>query len=128
MTIEYEDVTDVLRRVRLSGRLDVPGTQAISIKFTGLSATQAKRVVVDLTDITFLGSVGIRELITNAKALQQRTGKMVIFVGNNAMVAKTLETTGIDALIPLFTDLDPHGCNWHSVDRRTRICSIRVAN
>ena len=102
MTIEYEDVTDVLRRVRLSGRLDVPGTQAISIKFTGLSATQAKR----LTDITFLGSVGIRELITNAKALQQRTGKMVIFVGNNAMVAKTLETTGIDALIPLFTDLD----------------------
>ena len=66
----------------------------------------AKRVVVDLTDITFLGSVGIRELITNAKALQQRTGKMVIFVGNNAMVAKTLETTGIDALIPLFTDLD----------------------
>ena len=106
MTIEYEDVTDVLRRVRLSGRLDVPGTQAISIKFTGLSATQAKRVVVDLTDITFLGSVGIRELITNAKALQQRTGKMVIFVGNNAMVAKTLETTGIDALIRLFTDLD----------------------
>jgi anti-anti-sigma factor len=105
MTIEYEDVTDVLRRVRLSGRLDVPGTQAISIKFSGLSTPQSKRVVVDLTGITFLGSVGIRELITNAKSLQQRGGKMVIFVGDNVMVAKTLETTGIDALIPLFTDL-----------------------
>ena len=106
MTIEYEDVTDVLRRVRLSGRLDVPGTQAISIKFSGLSTAQSKRVVVDLTGITFLGSVGIRELITTAKSLQQRNGRMVIFVGDNAMVAKTLETTGIDALIPLFTDLD----------------------
>jgi anti-anti-sigma regulatory factor len=44
-------------------------------------------------------------LITNAKSLQQRGGKMVVFVGENVMVAKTLETTGIDALIPLFTDL-----------------------
>jgi hypothetical protein len=35
MTIEFDDVTDVLRRVRLTGRLDVPGTQAISIKFWG---------------------------------------------------------------------------------------------
>ena len=72
----------------------------------GLSTSQSKRVVVDLTGITFLGSVGIRELITNAKALQQRNGKMVIFVGENHMIAKALETTGIDALIPLFTDLD----------------------
>jgi anti-anti-sigma factor len=106
MTIEYEDVTDELRRVRISGRLDVPGTEAISIKFAGLSTPQAKRVVVDLTAVTFLGSVGIRELITNAKALQQRNGKMVVFVGDNVMVTKTLETTGIDALIPMFRDLD----------------------
>ena len=37
MTIEFDDVTDVLRRVRLTGRLDVPGTQAISIKFGAIN-------------------------------------------------------------------------------------------
>ena len=61
-------------------------------------------MVVDLTAVTFLASIGIRALITNAKALQQRGGKMVLFVGENAAVAKTLETTGIDALIPMFSD------------------------
>jgi anti-anti-sigma factor len=104
MSIEFDDVTDSFRKIRLSGRLDIPGTEAISIKFSSLSAAQGKRVVVDLTGITFLASVGIRELITNAKALQLRQGKMVIYVGDNATVAKTLDTTGIDTLIPVFSD------------------------
>jgi len=30
---------------------------------------------------------------------------MVLFVGDNAAVAKTLQVTGIDALIPMFVDL-----------------------
>ena len=104
MSIEFDDVTDSFRKIRLSGRLDIPGTEAISIKFSSLATGQGKRVVVDLTAITFLASVGIRELITNAKALQQRQGKMVIYVGDNATVAKTLDTTGIDTLIPVFSD------------------------
>jgi len=104
MSIEFDDVTESFRKIRLSGRLDIPGTEAISIKFSSLATGQGKRVVVDLTGITFLASVGIRELITNAKALQQRQGKMVIYVGNNAAVAKTLDTTGIDTLIPVFSD------------------------
>lgn len=104
MSIEFDDVTDSFRKIRLQGRLDIPGTEAISIKFASLSTSQGKRVVVDLSGITFLASVGIRELITNAKALQQRQGKMVIYVGDNAAVTKTLDTTGIDTLIPVFSD------------------------
>lgn len=104
MSIEFEDVTESFRKIRLGGRLDIPGTEAISIKFSSLATGQGKRIVVDLTGITFLASVGIRELITNAKALQQRQGKLVIYVGNNAAVAKTLDTTGIDTLIPVFSD------------------------
>jgi anti-sigma B factor antagonist len=106
MPIEFDDVTDSFRKIRLTGRLDIPGTEAISLKFASLATGHGKRVVVDLTDITFLASVGIRELITNAKALQQRQGKMVIFVGANASVAKTLDTTGIDTLIPVFQDAE----------------------
>ena len=104
MSIEYEDVSDSLRRIRLGGRLDIAGTDAISIRFASLATVQGKRVVVDLTHISFLASVGIRELITNAKSLQQRMGKMVILVGDNASVAKTLDTTGIDVLIPVYKD------------------------
>ena len=105
MAIQFEDVTDSFRRIKISGRLDMPGTEAISLKFTNLAASAARRVVVDLTEVSFLASIGIREFITNAKALQLRGGRMVLFVGDNAGVAKTLQVTGIDALIPMFTDL-----------------------
>jgi anti-sigma B factor antagonist len=104
MTIEHEDVTDSLRRIRLSGRLDIAGTDAISHRLTALASVAARRIVVDLSQISFLASFGIRELISNAKAQQSRGGKLVIFLGDNDSVKKTLETTGVDVLIPLFTD------------------------
>jgi anti-anti-sigma factor len=104
MPIEFDDVNESLRRIRLTGRLDIPGTESISIKFASLSASSARRVVVDLTGVSFLASFGIRELITNAKAMHQRGGKMVLLVNKDDAIHKTLETTGVDSLIPLFTD------------------------
>jgi anti-anti-sigma factor len=104
MSITYEDADDSLRHIRLSGRLDIPGIDAVSETFAELSASTRRRVVVDLSEVTFLVSFGIRELITNAKAIQKRGGRMVIFVGGNKAVHKTLQTTGIDTLIPTFTD------------------------
>ena len=105
MSIEFEDVNDNVRRIVISGRLDIPGTDAIALKFTSLAATAARRVVLNLSSVTFLASIGIRAIISNAKALQQRGGKMVLFVGDNMAVAKTLESTGIDSLIPMFSDM-----------------------
>jgi anti-sigma B factor antagonist len=103
MAITHEDVSESFRRIALSGRLDGRGTEEIATKFAALS-TAKNRVVVDLTGISFLASIGIRELISNAKALQQKGGRMVLFVGGNPAVTKTLEATGIDALIPMFAD------------------------
>lgn len=106
MPIQHEDLPNGLRRVQLTGRLDIPGTQSISMPFTTLAATTDRRVVTDLSGVDFLASIGIRELVAVAKALRQRGGKMVLFVGDNAQVTKTLEVTGIDQLIPTFRSLD----------------------
>ena len=105
MSLEYSDVNDNLRRITLSGRLDIPGTEAIATRFSALCASAERRVVVDMSAVNFLSSIGIRALVTNAKAQQQRGGRMVVVVEAGSSVAKTLETTGIDALIPLLTDL-----------------------
>lgn len=103
MAIEFLDISDTLRRISITGRLDIAGTDEIANKFAALAASADKRVVVDLAGVSFLASIGIRAIITNAKALQHRGGRMVLFVGENSSVAKTLETTGIDTLIPMFT-------------------------
>ena len=104
MPITFEDTFESLRYIRLTGRLDITGIDEISTTFAGLSTSATRNIVVDLSGVTFLVSFGIRELITNAKGVQKRGGRMVIFVGNNKGVHKTLETTGIDTLIPTFAD------------------------
>ncbi len=105
MPIAFDDVNEHFRRIAISGRLDIVGTDEIALRFTSLSATAAKSIVVDLSAVTFLASIGIRAFVSNAKAVQGRGGKMVLFVGDNAIVSKTLEATGIDTLIPMFSNL-----------------------
>lgn len=105
MPIDYKDTNDHYRLIEISGRLDIPGTGEIETKFAALAASSKQNLVVDLTAVSFLASIGIRAIISNAKAQQQRGGRMVLFVGDNAPVAKTLEATGIDALVPMFTEL-----------------------
>lgn len=104
MPIDISDVNDKLRRITLTGRLDVPGTEEIVIKFAEAATAGGRRVVVDMTAVSFLGSIGIRALLSNAEALQSKGGRMVLFVGSNEMVAKTLQAIGVDALIPTFAD------------------------
>jgi len=100
MPIDFEDKN--IRRITLTGRLDISGTAEIDTRFAALAAASEHRIVVDLTGVTFLASIGIRALIANAKAQQKRGGRMVLFVGDNAPITKTLQTTGIDALVPMF--------------------------
>ncbi len=102
MPIDFEDCSNNIRRIILTGRLDIAGTAEIDVKFAALSAAAEYRLVVDLTSVDFLASMGIRSLITNAKAQQRRGGRMVLMVGDNTPIIKTLETTGIDVLIPMF--------------------------
>jgi anti-anti-sigma factor len=102
MSISYDDVGSDLRRIVITGRLDMPGTDSISAKLVELTSAPKKGVVVDLTAIRFLASIGITALITSAKAVQQRGGKMVLVVTPGSTVAMSLEATGVDELIPVF--------------------------
>jgi len=104
MAITYQDVSDSFRRIVISGRLDSRGTDEIANRFAALATTPGYRVVVDITGIDFLASIGIRALLGNAKTLEQKGGRLVLYVGANSAVTKTLEATGIDTLIPMFAD------------------------
>ena len=102
MSISYSDVGDNLRRIFISGRLDTPGTDSVASKLEELVAAPKKGVVVDLSSVQLLASIGIRALITSAKAVQSRGGKMVLVVPNGSSVSMSLKATGVDQLIPVF--------------------------
>ena len=104
MNIESETFDDGVRKISLSGRLDIQGAQEIDLKFSGLTANQ-RSVVVDLAGVSFLASIGIRTLLLAAKAVSQRGGKLVL-CNPDAGIVQILKTAGIDSLIPIFPSLD----------------------
>lgn len=103
MTIEQAG--NAVVRINLDGRLDMQGTQAIDQRFAFATSTKALRLVVDLSRVTFLASIGLRILVAAAKAQAARGGRMAI--ANPApMVRQVLETAGIDQLVPLYDSFD----------------------
>ena len=102
MSISHADVGTDLRRIVITGRLDLPGADSVAPQLVELTAAPKKYVVVDLSALRFLASIGIGALITSAKAVQQRGGKMVLVVNESSTVMMSLEATGVDRLIPVF--------------------------
>ena len=105
MELAVQDLDSGILGINLSGRMDINGTQQIDLKFTALTATRRGRILVDLSNVTFIASVGIRTLISSAKAQKLRGGSMVLFKPNS-QVEEVLRTTGIDAIIPIAHDIE----------------------
>lgn len=105
MKMTVKETDDELLVISLEGRLDLEGTQEIDQKFSFQATTQARRIVVDLSAVTFLASIGIRTLLSAARGQSNRGGKLVL-AGPAVMVRQTLETMGIDKVVPIFNDFD----------------------
>jgi len=82
--------------ITLSGRLDIQGAAEIETAFSAV-ASHATVALVDASDISFLASIGIRLIISNAKALARRGGRMIVF-GATPPVEKVLYATGVGDL------------------------------
>jgi anti-anti-sigma factor len=105
MQIDVAQTDGGITRINLAGRMDVAGTQAIDLKFTALTATARAAILVDMSGVSFLASIGMRTLLASAKALGKRGGKMVL-LNPQPLVENALATAGIDTLIPVFHDVD----------------------
>jgi anti-anti-sigma factor len=91
-------------KVVLRGRFDTTGAILIEMPFYALTS-EKRAIVVDLSAVNFLSSYGIRVLLVGAKTVKSKGGKLAILCpeGN---VAKVLEATGTNTLIPVYPSTD----------------------
>ena len=68
MQLESSTLPDDIVRLRLSGRLDVAGVQAINDQFAFATTTRKAKIIVDLSEVSFLASIGIRMLLASAQS------------------------------------------------------------
>lgn len=104
MKLESELLDNQILKISLDGRLDVEGSSAIDMKFTALTATKKAAIVVDMTNVSFLASIGMRTLLSCAKAASMRGGKMVM-INPQPLVKEVLDRSGVASLIPVYDGL-----------------------
>jgi anti-sigma B factor antagonist len=104
MTISTESMDGDITRVLLDGRLDIQGAAAIDLKMNVLAGS-SKFLLIDLRNVSFVGSMGLRSIVVPAQAVRRRGGKVALF-GPVPMVEEVLKTSNIESLIPIFHDLD----------------------
>jgi anti-anti-sigma factor len=90
--------------VVLDGRFDIQGAQEVDSRFEDL-AKSSKALVVDLSKVSFLASLGIRTLMLSAKTLLRRGAEMAV-CGASESVEKVLRTTGFNEVAGLYPDYD----------------------
>ena len=103
--LRTEDLPGGVKAVFLTGRMDIAGTQEVDLRFTSIMATDKALVAVELSGVSFLASIGIRTIVSNARALANRGGAMVL-VRPQPLVEQTLLAAGIDSVVPIWPDLD----------------------
>ena len=105
MKMAVAERSDDLVQISLVGRMDALGVEDIAMPFTAATATRKAPVVVDLSQVDFLASVGLRLFFANARTLQQRGGRMVL-AAPQADVRAVLDATGVEQIIAVFATLD----------------------
>ena len=105
MELHYSELENKIRLIKLIGNLDSIGVGSVETKFTGYCTGENPRVLVDLSGLEYLASIGIRLLILNAKSISSRGGLMVL-LRPTPDVRSVLEITGIPAIIPIYDALE----------------------
>lgn len=89
----FENAFEV-SRVALSGRLDVVGAIAIELQFTAAIVPLQKNALVDISEVSFLSSMGIRLFVTVAKILKRRHQKLIL-INPQSQVMEVLTISGL---------------------------------
>ena len=85
---------DGARLVRLSGEFDLAGVETFEHRLSTDSDPATRTTIIDLSDLRFMDSSGLRALIGVEQALRVEGGRLVV-IKSSGQVADLLELTGV---------------------------------
>ena len=105
MRLQYGELDGSIRLIKLSGALDMHGVGDVEKEFVRLCTGENVCVLVDLSKVNYISSIGIPLLINSARSLARQGGRMALLNPQRA-VENVLELTGIPLLIPVYQSLN----------------------
>ena len=105
MRLQHGELDGSIRLIKLSGALDINGVGDVELEFVRLCTGDNVCVLVDLSKVNYISSIGIPLLINSAKSLARQGGKMAL-VNPQKSVENVLELTGIPLIIPIYQNMN----------------------
>ena len=87
--------------VQLRGEIDLSNADDIRAEITTHLRRDATRVVIDLSETTYLDSSGVRLLFDLSQKLQARRQQLTLVVTDQALVRRVILLTKLDEAVPL---------------------------
>lgn len=104
MQLNIEELSDGVTRAVLHGRMDIDGVSKVDMQFNVLAGSK-KALVVDLSDVSFLASMGLRTLMMCARSIASKGGRMAL-ASPQENVQRVLDTTGAQDVVGVYPSLD----------------------
>ena len=89
----------------LIGRLDSNGSSSLQSGLSEASDEKPQLIVLDMSGVNQLSSSGIRAILSSAKEIKTRGGKLVIACAQQ-QVEYSLTMSGVDTQVPIFSSLE----------------------
>ncbi len=105
MELQYSEFEDGIRLIQLNGTLDMNGTYAIEVEFVRHCLGEHVHVLVDLSKVNYISSIGIPMLVNAAKLVVKHGGRLAL-LNPQKSVESILELAGILPIIPIYYDLN----------------------
>jgi len=87
--------------MRVKGSCDMRCHLQLRERLLELEAEEAGHIVIDLSDLTFIDSVGLKVLIGAWKRSRHGRHRFSVRLGGNGQVRRVFELTGLDRVMPL---------------------------
>ena len=84
----------------VEGELDLASCAALELELFEAEKSDAARIVLDLSELTFIDSTGVALLVDAIKHSDQNAGRLRIKRSDSIGVQRVLQLTGIEGRLP----------------------------
>jgi anti-sigma B factor antagonist len=89
----------------LSGKLDATTAKTLEEKILGVINSGAQRLVLDLSQLEYVSSSGLRVFLLAAKRLQGINGK-IVFCGRQDHIRQVFDLAGFSSILSIYGSRD----------------------
>ncbi len=104
MEIKTSVISADITMVSLTGSFDATGADIVDLEMRKV-ARSGVNIAVDLSDVVFITSQGIRILMMTAK-IANASNKKLVLIGPKPPIRKVLAIMGVDKILSIYESVD----------------------